>query len=83
VDYRIYDLENNGKTKLDHVREMLVFLVGSKDLTFDRVLMDSWQAVSNKFFTYKACIFTCEGHFRIRRKLCVTGLRSKGAAAVH
>lgn len=42
VDYRIYDHENDGKTKLDHVREMLVSLVASKDLAFDRVLMDSW-----------------------------------------
>ena len=42
LDYRIYDPENDGKTKLDHVREMLISLVGSKQVTFDRVLMDSW-----------------------------------------
>jgi hypothetical protein len=42
VDYRIYDPDNDGKTKLDHVREMLISLVASKCVAFDRVLMDSW-----------------------------------------
>ena len=42
VDYRIYDPEGDGKSKLDHVREMLLTLVGSQRVTFDRVLMDSW-----------------------------------------
>ena len=41
VDYRIYDPQNDGKTKLDHVREMLVTAVASKALSFNRVLMDS------------------------------------------
>jgi len=42
VDYRIYDPEKDGKTKLDYVREMLIALVGCKRVTFDRVLIDSW-----------------------------------------
>lgn len=42
VDYRIYDPQGDGKSKLDHVQEMLVSLVGSQRVTFDRVLMDSW-----------------------------------------
>jgi hypothetical protein len=42
VDYRIYDPESDGKTKLDHVKEMLQSLVDGKRVTFDRVLMDSW-----------------------------------------
>ena len=42
VDYRIYDLDKDGKTKLDHVKEMLMTLVDGKRVTFDRVLMDSW-----------------------------------------
>jgi hypothetical protein len=29
IDYRIYDPEGDGKTKLDHVREMLQNVVGS------------------------------------------------------
>lgn len=44
VDYRIFDPDGDGKTKLDHVREMLVGLVASKGLDFNRVLMDSWYA---------------------------------------
>ena len=42
VDYRIYDPEGDGKTKLDHVKEMLISLVASQRVAFDRVLMDSW-----------------------------------------
>lgn len=42
VDYRIYDPAGDGKTKLDHVQEMLMGLVHSKRVAFDRVLMDSW-----------------------------------------
>lgn len=42
VDYRIYDPDGDGKSKLDHVQEMLVSLVAGKRVTFDRVLMDSW-----------------------------------------
>ena len=42
MDYRIYDPEGDGKTKLDHVQEMLTGLVHSKRVAFDRVLMDSW-----------------------------------------
>ena len=47
VDYRIYDPQNDGKTKLDHVREMLVTAVASKALSFNRVLMDSWYATKD------------------------------------
>jgi hypothetical protein len=42
VDYRIYDPDGDGKSKLDHVREMLVALVASKAVAFNRVLVDSW-----------------------------------------
>jgi len=44
VDYRIYDPTNDGKTKLDHVREMLLASVADKKLTFSHVLVDSWYA---------------------------------------
>lgn len=44
VDYRIYDPEGDGKTKLDHVADMLKNLVFHKHLPFARVLMDSWYA---------------------------------------
>ena len=42
VDYRIYDPDGDGKTKLDHVKEMLTSLVDGQRVSFDRVLMDSW-----------------------------------------
>jgi hypothetical protein len=46
VDYRIFDPDTDGKTKLDHVEEML----GSakhRRLPFQAVLMDSWYATKD------------------------------------
>ena len=44
IDYRLYDKEGDGKSKLDHVSEMLDSIVFSKKLAFRTVLMDSWYA---------------------------------------
>ena len=44
IDYRIYDKTGDGKSKLDHVRDMLSVLVHSRTLAFSTVLMDSWYA---------------------------------------
>lgn len=44
IDYRIYDPDGDGKSKLDHVREMLTNIVYQKQLPFHAVLMDSWYA---------------------------------------
>jgi hypothetical protein len=44
IDYRIYDPEGDGKTKLDHVHDMLTNCVYQKQLLFQFVLMDSWYA---------------------------------------
>jgi Transposase DDE domain len=44
IDYRIFAPEQDGKTKLDHVRDMLLSAVANKGLSFDRVLFDSWYA---------------------------------------
>ena len=44
VDWRIYNPDDDGKTKLDHVREMFDNAVGHKNLPFRAVLMDSWYA---------------------------------------
>jgi hypothetical protein len=44
VDYRIYDPDRDGKSKLDHVREMLVNAVHDKQLLFQTVLMATWYA---------------------------------------
>lgn len=44
IDYRIYDPDGDGKSKLDHVLEMLKSLLYQKMLPFSTVLMDSWYA---------------------------------------
>jgi hypothetical protein len=44
IDYRIYDPDGDGKTKLDHVQDMLMHCVYQKNLQFRFVLMDSWYA---------------------------------------
>jgi hypothetical protein len=44
IDYRIYDPDGDGKTKLVHVQEMLSLLVYHRQLPFESVLMDSWYA---------------------------------------
>jgi len=44
IDYRIYDPEGDGKSKLDHVPDMLTTLHYHKQLQFRAVLMDSWYA---------------------------------------
>jgi hypothetical protein len=44
IDYRIYDPDGDGKSKLDHVQDMLNHCVYSKQLLFQAVLMDSWYA---------------------------------------
>jgi len=46
IDYRIYDPDGDGLTKLDHVAAMLESLVRSKLLPFSTVLMDSWYATT-------------------------------------
>ncbi len=44
IDYRIYSPEYDGKTKLDHVEDILKNIVLNKQIPFKRVLMDSWYA---------------------------------------
>lgn len=43
TDYRIFDLERDGLSKLDHVREMLRS-VTHREVPFETVLMDAWYA---------------------------------------
>lgn len=47
IDYRIYDPDGDGKTKIAHVLEMLESLIYQKLLPFQTVLMDSWYATKN------------------------------------
>ena len=44
IDYRIYDPDNDGKTKLEHASDMLLNVVHHKQLPFKAVLMDTWYA---------------------------------------
>ena len=47
IDYRIFNPDVDGKTKIDHVKDMLENLVYQKVLPFDTVLMDTWYAVQS------------------------------------
>jgi len=51
IDYRIFDPERDGKSKVDHVKDMLKQVVYNKGLPFKTVLIDSWYA-SNSFMLY-------------------------------
>lgn len=44
IDYRIYDPEADGKSKIDHLHEMLTNVHHQKQLPFRAVLMDTWYA---------------------------------------
>ncbi len=44
IDYRIFDPDNDGRTKLDHLSDMLKNVLHNKQLNFKTVLMDSWYA---------------------------------------
>lgn len=45
IDYRIFDPDRDGHSKLDHVWDMLDVLA-SKNVAYGYVLMDSWYAVN-------------------------------------
>jgi len=47
IDYRIYAPQSDGKSKLDHVHDMLTNCVYQKQLQFSTVLMDSWYATKD------------------------------------
>lgn len=41
IDFRIFDPDKDGKTKIDHVHEMLILSI-HRGIPFKTVLMDSW-----------------------------------------
>lgn len=45
IDYRIFDPERDGKSKLDHVAEMLDS-IATRQVQFRTVLMDNWYATT-------------------------------------
>src|SRR3954453_10373400 len=46
IDYRIFDPEADGKSKLDHVQQMLKS-AEHRQLAYRKVLMDSWYATKD------------------------------------
>jgi hypothetical protein len=44
IDYRIFEPDGDGKSKLDHVQDMLVAVIADKRLPLAVVLMDTWYA---------------------------------------
>ena len=44
IDYRLDDPDGDGKSTLDHVREMLANIVYQQQLPVEAVLMDTWYA---------------------------------------
>jgi hypothetical protein len=44
IDYRIFDPERDGKTKIEHVKDMLYGALHTKQVKCKIVLMDSWYA---------------------------------------
>ena len=51
IDYRIFSPDCDGKSKMDHVQEMLTNVLKHKQIPFKAVLIDSWYA-SNKMMLF-------------------------------
>lgn len=51
VDYRLYDPDADGRSKMDHVEEMLKLLHEVRQVPFRTVLMDSWYASKHLMLT--------------------------------
>jgi len=47
IDYRIYAPDKDGKSKLDHMKDMLKNVHHNKGLSYAYVLMDSWYATKD------------------------------------
>ena len=62
IDYRIYDPDGDGKTKLDHLQDMLQHSVYAKHLPFWAVLMDTWYATKDMMLYIEQLdkIFYCQ-----------------------
>lgn len=51
IDYRVFDPARDGKTKVDHVKDMLISAHYQKKIAYKTVLMDSWYA-SNQLMLF-------------------------------
>jgi len=54
IDHRIFDPDGDGKTKLDHLLEMLKSVVDNKKLAFKTILFDSWYATKDVMLTIES-----------------------------
>lgn len=72
LDFRVFDPDTDGKSKLDHVSDMLQ-LVHERAVLYRYALMDSWYATTDlmKFFIEKERIFYCP--VKKNRKVDETG----------
>lgn len=52
IDYRIFDPDRDGKSKIDHVVDMFNSAI-KRGLLFGTVLMDSWYASKNLFLLFE------------------------------
>lgn len=51
IDYRLYNPDEDGKSKLDHVQDMLLDAIDAKQLLFKTVLMDTWYSSRSLMLT--------------------------------
>lgn len=60
IDYRIFSPDTDGKTKIDHVLDMLAQLP-DRNISYKTVLMDTWYAVTDvfKYLIGQQKIFYC------------------------
>jgi len=47
IDFRIFDKSGDGKSKHDHVKDMLADVFDDKKLLFRTVIMDCWYATKD------------------------------------
>jgi len=55
IDFRIFDPDKDGKSKTDHVQDMLKNIIHHKQLPFATVLMDTWYATSQLMLFINDC----------------------------
>jgi hypothetical protein len=60
LDYRIFAPDTDGKTKIDHVPDMLA-VVKNRGIAYGCVLMDSWYATTSimKYILGEQKLFYC------------------------
>jgi hypothetical protein len=69
IDYRLYDPKGDGKSKLDHVREMLTNIVYHKQLPFQAVLMDTWYATKDLMLCIESLTKTYYCPLKVNRQV--------------